>query len=122
MTAKKKQSSNRKKNSKPVAKVTSTPKSKEELKLTPDSVVILNVYEQGALKDPGFNGTPERFTVCTKTKLSHEAVQYFVSEEGNPNVQKYGKAFWSKMSKIQRLKANLTYTANGKDYDFSIVN
>lgn len=126
MSAKKKQVSNGKNNSKFVTKVTSTPKSKEEIKLTPDSVVILTIYERGAVKKIDTSKNPvartEYFEVATRTKLSNDAVMYFTSEEGNPSTRLYGKAFWNRMSKIQRLKANLAYTADGREYEFSIVN
>lgn len=121
-------SRNRKKESKPIAKEIETPKSNEEpaVKITPESVVVLTIYERGAIKHPDFSSSPdsrtEYYQVYTKTKLSTDAVQYFISDGGNPNPRRYWNGRWKSMGKNAKLKANIEHLANGNQFTYSVLN
>ena len=113
---------NEKKNSNLVVKEKQTPKTN----ITSESTVIVSFYERGALKTPNYSNNPKARTeyheVILKTKMTSDAVQYFISEDGNPDIKKYGRTPWKNMGKEARLKANLEYIADGRKFEYIIVN
>lgn len=77
-----------------------------------DTTVLFIMTEKG-----GTSKHPE--IVSYKTLLNSQAVQFFISDQGKP---KDMDGNWKKMTKKQRLEANLAYTANGKAFSYKIIN
>lgn len=61
---------------------------------------------------------PKYREVSQKVIWNSYCVQYFTSDEGKPIGY---KGNWKKMGKVERLKANIEHTANGRSYEFIII-
>jgi len=86
-------------------------KNNKDLKLTPNSSIVFNTYETNWLGQK----------ITTKTIMSPECVQFFISDSGNPNPKKYGQNSWKNMDKLSRLVVNLLYSADNKNFEYQIV-
>ena len=63
---------------------------------------------------------PKYQQVVTKTTMSESCVQFFISDEGRP--ASISKRIWDKMGAEKRLEANLAINADGKDWEYVLIN
>lgn len=61
---------------------------------------------------------PKVSSITIKTKINSTAVNYFISDDGKPY---QFKGNWKYLSKIKRLEENLKIFANGRNFDYQII-
>lgn len=144
----KKDSRNRKKNSKPVTKPVEKQQAEQKLKITKDTQCVLTIKEEGRYSHRQSNAsskelcrklayTPGKapknapypkgkeylepiYHECTRRMvMTSDAVQYAISDENRPYFMKEGA--WKTATKKQRLEANLALISEGKPFSYELI-
>jgi hypothetical protein len=134
------------KNSKQIAK----PSPKGKIKVTGETVVVLNVTEPGRFSHRESNASskqicnklsykpgkcpmgltpkgmeykePTYYKCSRRVTIGAEAIKYYISDDACALRGKDAMKRWRGMNQYQRLEANLALTADGKPFEYEILN